>query len=121
MAATILCVDDDQNFCRIIQKALNGAGYRVIIAHDGLEASELASEEAPEFAILDVMLPRRDGFEVLAGIRQLGAPVCDIPVLLLSDGSVTNQYRQRARKLGATAILMRVINQRPVNSSRTGP
>ncbi len=55
------------------------------------------------------MLPRRDGFEVLAGIRQLGAPVCDIPVLLLSDGSVTNQYRQRARKLGAIAILNKPV------------
>ena len=75
MPATILCTDDDRDFCQILSKALSGEGYRVLIAHDGERALELLEASAPDLVLLDVMLPRRDGFETLEVIRSLAGPL----------------------------------------------
>ncbi|MCZ6462947.1 MAG: response regulator [Proteobacteria bacterium] len=109
MASTILCVDDDRHLCRILEKALSGAGYRVVTAHDGDDALRLMGDASPDLAILDVLLPRRDGFEVLAKWREMEPPHGDLPVLLTTGGRVTPQYQRRADSLGAAALLAKPV------------
>ncbi|MBI2080711.1 MAG: response regulator, partial [candidate division NC10 bacterium] len=61
----ILVVDDEVHIQKIIDYKLRTAGYTVIAAGDGLEGIEKAREERPDLILLDVMMPRMDGFQAL--------------------------------------------------------
>jgi CheY-like chemotaxis protein/tetratricopeptide (TPR) repeat protein len=109
MAGKVLYVDDDRNLCQIVAKALRGEGYTVRTAFDGDEAIQQIQEEVPGLLLLDVLLPRRDGFAVLAGIRELGGVAGDLPCVLLSGCTPTPSYTERARKLGALELLAKPV------------
>ncbi len=78
--ATILVVDDEPAVLRILVMRLQLAGYRVICAEDGEEALEIFHREQPDLLVLDVMLPKMDGFAVC---RRLRAESC-VPIIFLS-------------------------------------
>ena len=66
---TILVVEDDEHIAEPLVYGLQAEGFRVVRARDGVEGVELARHEAPDLMLLDVMLPRLDGFGVA---RQIG-------------------------------------------------
>jgi diguanylate cyclase (GGDEF)-like protein len=70
MAETILVVDDDPDIARFVEVNLRSAGYEVAVAGDGEEALERASAIRPDLVLLDVMMPRIDGFEVAQRLRK---------------------------------------------------
>ena len=70
MAAKILVVDDDPNVQRLLQYTLKQEGYDVVIAGDGAEGFRLWGAEAPDLVLLDVMLPKLDGYQVATKIRE---------------------------------------------------
>ena len=72
MAAKILVVDDDPNVQRLLQYTLKQEGYDVVVAGDGAEGFRLWGAEAPDLILLDVMLPKLDGYQVAAKIRERG-------------------------------------------------
>ncbi|WP_413441472.1 response regulator transcription factor RpaB [Synechococcus sp. MIT S1220] len=78
--ATILVVDDEAAVRRVLVMRLQLSGYKVICAEDGEEALELFHRESPDLIVLDVMLPKLDGFAVC---RRLRAESC-IPIIFLS-------------------------------------
>jgi CheY-like chemotaxis protein len=106
---SILCVDDDRHLCGILAKALSGAGYEVRVAHDGEAALEELASAPPDLLLLDVGLPKRDGFEVLEALRRRDKPASEIPVVLILDGLPTPQYRQRAADLGVSTLLTKPV------------
>jgi len=67
---TILVVDDDPDIARFVEVNLRSAGYDVTVAGDGEEALEKASDIRPDLVLLDVMMPRIDGFEVAQRLRK---------------------------------------------------
>ena len=69
-AETILVVDDDPDIARFVEVNLRSAGYDVAVAADGEEALEKAGELRPDLVLLDVMMPRIDGFEVAQRLRK---------------------------------------------------
>src|SRR3972149_6253219 len=70
MAETILVVDDDPDIARFVEVNLRSAGYEVAVAGDGEEALGVATEMRPDLVLLDVMMPRLDGFEVAQRLRR---------------------------------------------------
>jgi diguanylate cyclase (GGDEF)-like protein len=70
MAETILVVDDDPDIARFVEVNLRSAGYDVAVANDGEEALEKAGDLRPDLVLLDVMMPRIDGFEVAQRLRK---------------------------------------------------
>src|SRR5438132_1140669 len=70
MAESILVVDDDPDIARFVEVNLRSAGYEVAVAGDGEEALEKAGELRPDLVLLDVMMPRIDGFEVAQRLRK---------------------------------------------------
>src|SRR5918999_1988282 len=70
MAATILVVDDDPDIARFVEVNLRSAGYDVSVAGDGQEALDRAADLRPDLVLLDVMMPRLDGFEVAQRLRK---------------------------------------------------
>ena len=78
---TILVVEDDPSITMGLELNLGAEGYNVISAHDGEEGLAMARDAAVDLLILDVMLPRLNGFEVLRALRGEGH---EMPVLMLS-------------------------------------
>jgi len=109
MPATILCADDDLNLCQILARAFREEGYNVETAHDGERALELIRELKPDLVTLDVMLPRKDGFQVLEEVRGSKSPVRETQVILFSGCTFTPDYKERAQKLHADAVLMKPV------------
>jgi diguanylate cyclase (GGDEF)-like protein len=70
MPETILVVDDDPDIARFVEVNLRSAGYDVAVAADGEEALEKAGAVRPDLVLLDVMMPRIDGFEVAQRLRK---------------------------------------------------
>ena len=83
MAKTILVVDDERHIVRLVQVNLERAGYEVTTAYDGVEALEAIQSELPDMIILDVMMPRMDGFETLKKLRADDKSK-EIPVIMLT-------------------------------------
>ena len=81
MTGRILLVEDEPSLRMAIEDALRGRGYEVSSAADGIEGERLALREGFDLIVLDVMLPGRDGFQVL---RNLRADRLAIPVVLLT-------------------------------------
>src|SRR5437899_8805177 len=70
MAETVLVVDDDPDVARFVEVNLRSAGYDVAVASNGEEALERAVELRPDLVLLDVMMPKLDGFEVAQRLRR---------------------------------------------------
>ncbi|MBI5108093.1 MAG: response regulator [Rhodocyclales bacterium] len=70
MATRILIADDEPNIVISLEFLLKREGYEVVVAYDGLQALERVRAERPDLAILDVMMPNRNGFEVCQDLRQ---------------------------------------------------
>ena len=81
MTGRILLVEDEPSLRMAIEDALRGRGYEVTSASDGIEGERLALREGFDLVVLDVMLPGRDGFQIL---RNLRADRLAIPVVLLT-------------------------------------
>ncbi len=76
---TILVVDDEVNLCRLYEKELEEAGYRVVVANDGRKAVQLVEQEGIDLVVLDIRMEGQDGIETL---RQLMQQRRDLPVIL---------------------------------------
>lgn len=109
MSPTILCADPDRNLCQILARALGADGIRVVPAHDGETALRALAESRPHLAVLDLGLPGRDGLAVLGAIRAREQGRAAMPALFLSAGAPSAAQIERARRLGASAILMKPV------------
>jgi DNA-binding response OmpR family regulator len=79
----ILAADDDEDILQLVSFRLGRSGYRVLQAHDGEEAVALALEHEPDLAVLDVMMPKMDGFEVVRRLRAEEATKT-MPIIMLT-------------------------------------
>jgi DNA-binding response OmpR family regulator len=99
----VLCADDDEDILSLVSLRLQRAGFDVATATDGQEAVEIARERRPALAVLDVMMPRRTGYEVLSELRSDEA-LREIKVILLS-ARVQESDVARGLEAGADAYL----------------
>jgi DNA-binding response OmpR family regulator len=79
----VLAADDDEDILELVAFRLERSGYTVLKARDGEEALQVARERLPDLAVLDVMMPKLDGFEVTRRIRSDGATK-GMPIILLT-------------------------------------
>jgi DNA-binding response OmpR family regulator len=80
---TVLVADDDVDALGVVAFGLERIGYTVLRAHDGEEALKLVHERRPDVAILDVMMPKVNGYDLVKQIRA-SETVDDLPVILLT-------------------------------------
>ena len=99
----VLCADDDEDILSLVSLRLRRAGYEVATAADGDEAIEIARARRPVLAVLDVMMPKRTGYEVLAELRADEA-LRTMKVILLS-ARVQESDVTRGLDAGADAYL----------------
>jgi DNA-binding response OmpR family regulator len=84
--AKILVIDDDPDVTEAIKIILESQPYQVIIAHDGIEGLKKVREEVPDLIILDLLMPRLDGFGVVRELKENPryGKYDDIPILILT-------------------------------------
>ncbi len=99
----VLCADDDEDILSLVALRLTRAGYEVVTATDGEQAARLARERRPALAVLDVMMPKRTGYEVLAELRAEPS-LAGMKVILLS-ARVQESDVARGLDAGADAYL----------------
>ncbi|TKB88796.1 MAG: response regulator [Nitrospira sp.] len=97
----IVVADDDRMFRKVAETTLRRQGYDVATASDGEEALQLIRSERPDMIVLDLIMPKLQGFDVLQTLKQ-DALTSAIPVIVLSS-LTQEQDKQEALDLGAVA------------------
>jgi DNA-binding response OmpR family regulator len=97
---TILAADDDPQLLRLITRNLQLEGYDVLAASDGLQALELIENNSPDLVLLDVMMPRMDGFTVCYRVREFSS----VPIIIVTARG-QDQDKVRGLDLGADDYL----------------
>ncbi|WP_169078892.1 response regulator transcription factor [Microcella alkalica] len=106
----ILIVEDEPDVLLLLENRVRGAGHEVMSASDGERGLELALEERPDLVILDWMMPKLDGIEVLERLRADG-PGRDIKVLMLTARSQQKDV-ERAFAAGADDYIVKPFSSR---------
>lgn len=102
VAKRILIVDDEANIARIIKFNLEQEGFEVETASDGLMALSRVKEASPDLIVLDLIMPKMDGWEVAQHLKQDPA-TARIPILILS----IVQDREKGQQAGAAGYLLK--------------
>jgi len=98
-----LVVDDSITVRRVTQRLLERNGMRVVTAKDGLEAVSVLQDEVPDVILLDIEMPRMDGYEVASHVRN-DARLKDVPIVMITS-RVGEKHRARAIELGVNEYL----------------
>lgn len=103
MAKRILIIEDDPAFAGLIAAFLESKGFKVEQAFDGEKGLEMAVRSKPDLVILDIMLPKKHGYEVCEKIRQRW-PSSEMPILAVTSKSY-DADKNAARSVGADGYL----------------
>ena len=105
----VVLADDSISVRKFVGRMLEKAGYRVLLAADGMEALELVSQTSCDLVVTDLEMPRTNGYELLAHLRQDPA-TRDIPVMVVTSRAGA-KHRDRAMKEGAAAFLTKPVQE----------
>lgn len=105
MTSCILAIDDEPALLDIITLALEPLQYEVRLAHNGAEGLHKVKEFKPDLILLDIMMPKMDGWEALGQIRQLS----NVPVIMLS-ARVSDDTEARALEAGANDYIAKPVS-----------
>ena len=106
MAARVLIVDDEPEAVELLQEFLLARGYEVITAGDGEEALRKVKEGRPHLILLDVLMPKMDGLEVLRQVREIDKEVGVIMV----TGMAEEEIGRQAMALGAFDYIVKPLD-----------
>lgn len=112
MPKRVLVVEDEPNIVESLSFLVRQAGYNILIARDGLSAVRTLEEHVPDLILLDVMLPRMDGFDVCKTIRA-DERLSHIPIIMLSAKG-KDLDRRKGLELGANDYLTKPFSTREV-------
>jgi len=102
-APLVMVVDDSLTVRKITGRLLEREGYRVLTAKDGMDALDQLKGELPAIMLVDIEMPRMDGFDLTRNVR--GDPrTMEIPIVMISSRTAA-KHRSRAEELGVNAFL----------------
>jgi chemosensory pili system protein ChpA (sensor histidine kinase/response regulator) len=99
----VMVVDDSITVRRVTQRLLERNGMRVLTARDGMDAVSLLQDNVPDIILLDIEMPRMDGYEVAAHVRN-DVRLKDVPIIMITS-RVGEKHRARAIELGVDDYL----------------
>jgi CheY-like chemotaxis protein len=105
----LLVVEDIPDILNLLEATLKFKGYRVVTAHNGVEALEIIAKEHPALIIADILMPRMDGFRMVYRLR-IDPATRVIPVIFLSATYVAPEDKAFALSLGATRFLEKPVD-----------
>lgn len=105
MPKKILILEDEEILLHLLKKKLTQKGYQVLIARDGEEGSKLIREVIPDLILLDLLLPKKRGFEIMEELAK-EEKLKEIPVIVISNSGEREEL-ERAKNLGAKDWLIK--------------
>ena len=99
----ILIVEDDSSLRDLFGEALEGDGYKIYTASDGLQGVEKFEDVNPDLIILDLLMPRMDGWEALERVRK----VSDCPVIIVTGQGTTDEIIRGLLEAGADDYMVK--------------
>ena len=105
----ILVVDDDRRIAELVRLYLEKDGYRVLVAHDGLTAMEVARAKRPDLVLLDLMLPEMDGLDICRILQTES----EVPVIMVT-ARITDEDKLAGLEFGADDYITKPFNPREV-------
>ncbi len=108
MGKKILVVDDDPAFVRLVEQVLTQKGYEVLNANSGEEGLRLLFAHRPDMVLLDVVMPRMDGWQTCSRIRDIS----DIPIIMLTGHEKAEEDVVRGLDCGADEYLTKPVGNR---------
>ncbi len=108
MGKKILLVDDEPAFVRLVSQVLDQKGYQVFTAGDGQEALRLLFAHKPDLVLLDVIMPKLDGWQTCSRIRDLS----DIPIIMLTGKRISEEDIVQGLDYGADDYLIKPVGNR---------
>ena len=112
MSKTVLIVDDEEYIVTSLEYVMKSAGYDVVVAYDGEQAIEKVKETAPDLLILDVMMPKLDGFEVCEKIR--ANPLWESIRIIILTAKGRDSERDKGISMGADAYMTKPFSTRDI-------
>jgi len=109
--AKILVVDDDPDIRMMLSTVLEAEGYSVITARDGVECLEMIREMRPDLLILDLLMPRKDGFAVVRELRE-SSEYADLPILILTAVPEDASRRRYELEVGVSMDVQDYVEKR---------
>ena len=103
--ATVLIVDDNADMCRVLARLVRASGHAADVALGGQEAIDYLQSHLPDVVILDVMMPRIDGLDVLRHVRR-DVRTSRVPVIMFTAAG-EGELRESALRQGANAYLVK--------------
>src|SRR5450830_1574941 len=100
---TILVVDDSLTVRRVMQRLLTREGYHVVLATDGVDALHQLQSVRPDIALVDIEMPRMDGFDLTRNIRDMSS-TAKLPIIMITSRTAA-KHRERAMELGVNEYL----------------
>lgn len=101
----ILLIEDEEIILILLKKKLETEGYEVIVARNGDEGLELMKKKRPDLVLLDIVMPKKGGMEVMEAMQK-DAQLSTIPVIIISNSGKESEL-ERARELGAKDWLIK--------------
>lgn len=115
MTGRVLLIEDEPNIIEAIRFILSRDGWSVHVHSDGATAVEAVTSQAPDLVILDVMLPNRSGYDILADLRQAEG-TAHLPVLMLTARGQAKD-REMAERVGASRFMTKPFSNAEVLAS----
>ncbi len=115
MPGRVLLIEDEPNIIEAIRFILSRDGWQVDVHSDGATALEAVAQRDPDLVILDVMLPNRSGFDILADLRA-AAETEALPVLMLTARGQSKD-RDMAERVGASRFMTKPFSNADVVAS----
>jgi chemosensory pili system protein ChpA (sensor histidine kinase/response regulator) len=109
---TVMVVDDSLTVRRVTQRFLQRNGYKVVLAKDGLDALEILQGEVPDVMLLDIEMPRMDGFDLTRNLRSVtaGEKLRALPIIMITS-RIADKHRTLAKELGVNHYLGKPYNE----------
>lgn len=104
----VLVCDDEASFLRLLEINLKRAGFDVLTASDGSDALQLALEGKPDLIVVDLLMPRMDGIELVRRIREESS-IANTPVIVLTAHAFDEDH-QKATDAGANEVLAKPVD-----------
>jgi len=101
----ILIIEDDATISAMYKSKFEADGFEILIAADGADGLEAAKKEKPDLVMLDIIMPRMDGFSVLAELKK-SQKTKNIPVIMLTNLG-TDEDKDKARALGVIDYIVK--------------
>jgi CheY-like chemotaxis protein len=106
MAKKILIVEDEELLLNFLERKFSELDYEVVISKDGLEAFKYLQTETPDLILLDIIMPKMGGFELMEKIKEDPSIDKKIPIIIISNSGQPVEI-EKAKKLGADDWLIK--------------